>query len=103
MASRIPFSSDDSDDISSLTGGKIFIDRISATGADRLHLKVGTGSIEIVDGNVELKSGMTCAVQGITFSDSTVQTTKGEEPLTFATDILNTVGGGPYLVLKTPI
>ena len=75
MASRTPFSSDDSDDISSLTGGKIFVDRISATGADRLHLKVGTGAIEIVDGKVELKSGMTCGVQGITFSDNTVQTT----------------------------
>ena len=93
MTSRIPFSSDDSDDVSSLTGGKPLVDRISAMGADRSHLKVGTGAIEVVDSKVELKSGMTCAAQGITFSDSTVQTTKGEAPLTFANGI-NTVTGG---------
>ena len=106
MTSRIPFSSDDSDDISSLTGGKIFVDRIS--GADRLHLKVGTGAIEIVDGYVKLKSAVTCGVQGITFSDGTTQTSKGEAPLIFANSPITSVGGsvargeGTNIILYTP-
>ena len=68
--SRIPFSSDDGDDISSLTAGKIFVDRIPVSNLERLNLKVGTGSLEIIDGRVEFKSAVTCAVAGITFSDS---------------------------------
>ena len=65
--SRVPFSSDDADDISSLTGGKISIDRVS--GSDRIRLKVGTSGVEIIDGNVECKSALTCGVQGITFAN----------------------------------
>ena len=95
MTSRIPFSSDDSDDISSLTGGKIFIDRVTATGSDRLHLKVGTSGIELVNDNILLKSAVTCGVQGITFSDGTTQTSKGEAPLTFENSPnLTSIGGG---------
>ena len=62
--SRIPFSSDDGDDISSLTAGKVFVDRIPVSNLERLNLKVGTGSLEIIDGRVEFKSAVTCAVQG---------------------------------------
>ena len=68
--SRIPFSTDEGDDISSLTAGKIFVDRIPVSNLERLNLKVGTGSLEIIDGRVEFKSAVTCAVAGITFSDA---------------------------------
>ena len=73
--SRIPFSSDDADDIGSLTGNKITVSD------SKVRLQVGTGDLEILDGKVECKSQLLIASSGIKFSDATVQTTAQLPPL----------------------
>ena len=98
--SRVPFSSDDAEDIGSLTG-----DRITVSDT-KVRITVGTGDLEVLDGRIECKSEVRVAA-GITFSDGTTQTSRGENPLRFS-NTLPVVGGaisraqGSNLVLYSP-
>ena len=93
--SRIPFSSDDADDIGSLTGNKITVSD------SKVRLQVGTGDLEVLDGRIECKAPLKVASAGITFSDGTLQTSKGEEPLTFSTGVNLSLTPTPGSILRS--